>query len=115
MLKQAGVVDAGGQGLIVFLIGCLVGTGTTVLSPPELSKAQTIWEDTQWNRDYPYCTSFVVKNITVPYENIRTYLDVAGGSLVFAEGSGFIKIHIHTANPGIVLVEAITCRVYLPI
>lgn len=110
-LKAAGVVDAGGQGLIVFLQGCLNGLlgknlpdapvaavplGTAAPMPPEEADLTN-----------PYCTEFIVKNAAVDDKTVRTALQPLGNSLIVAAMEDVVKVHIHTANPGAVLQKAI--------
>lgn len=108
-LKAAGVVDAGGQGLIVFLNGCLEGLegrysgpeadfGRT-LTVPGVAPAITI--------AHPYCTEFVVKRFAASLEEVKRQLEQMGDSLVLAPGDGMLKVHIHTAHPGAILESAI--------
>ncbi|WP_199883813.1 DAK2 domain-containing protein [Anaerosinus massiliensis] len=106
-LKAAGVVDAGGRGLIVFLQGCLQGLGGEFSSPEldfEMSyKAAKIMPTVDFEIARPYCTEFMVKNTKVTVEEIRRVLGELGDSLVVADGSDIVKVHIHTGHPGTVL------------
>lgn len=106
-LKAAGVVDAGGRGLIVFLQGCLQGLGGEFSSPEldfEMSyKAAKIMPTVDFEIARPYCTEFMVKNTKVTVEEIRRVLGELGDSLVVADGSDVVKVHIHTGHPGTVL------------
>lgn len=110
ILKSAGVVDAGGQGLIVFLTGCLEGL-SGVYEGPEADFDRTLTlapEETQVELIHPYCTEFIVKNFRAEIKEIKQYLIGMGDSLVIADGEGFVKVHIHTAHPGSVLESALT-------
>ncbi|SDE94886.1 DAK2 domain-containing protein [Sporomusa acidovorans] len=108
-LKAAGVVDAGGQGLICFLNGCLEGLegrdcgpeanfGHT-LTVPGITADTTI--------AHPYCTEFIVKRFAVGLAEVKRQLEQLGESLVLAPGESMLKVHIHTAHPGDVLESAI--------
>lgn len=111
VLKAAGVVDAGGKGLIVFLSGCLEGL-TGEASGPEAnldSSLQVIsLEQTEVDITHPYCTEFLVKHCTIPAAEVRKQLLPMGDSLVVADGSDVMKVHIHTSRPGVVLESAMS-------
>ncbi|HEY3425037.1 MAG TPA: DAK2 domain-containing protein, partial [Negativicutes bacterium] len=109
-LKAAGVVDAGGKGLIVFLSGCLEGL-TGVYAGPEAAFGKTLIAVTQQLElavPHPYCTEFMIKNCSINIKEARQQLLMLGESLVLAEGDELLKVHIHTAHPGEVLESAIT-------
>lgn len=112
-LKAAGVVDAGGKGLIVFLEGCIAGLGGDLPTAPEVTfeksfkaAAKMPAEDFEITR--PYCTEFMVKDSTVKAVEARKVLMEMGDSLVVADGGEILKIHIHTDNPGKVLAQGIS-------
>jgi DAK2 domain fusion protein YloV len=112
VLKTAGVVDAGGKGLIVFLSGCLEGLAGEG-SGPEADferglKPLAIDEGKRADLTHPYCTEFLVKRSSVGVNEARRFLLPMGDSLVIAEGSNLLKVHIHTAHPGAVLEAAVT-------
>jgi DAK2 domain fusion protein YloV len=109
-LKAAGVVDAGGRGLIVFLRGCLEGLGG-VYAGPEADVDRTlrsIVPTVDFEIARPYCTEFIIKNHNISQAEARSKLESQGDSLVVAEGSDVLKIHIHTDHPGAVLESALT-------
>jgi DAK2 domain fusion protein YloV len=121
VLKEAGVVDAGGLGLVVFLEGCLQSMlkcaaeeqGTiftedkvpTVLEIPDPAGKKaaigTVME--KFNPDYPYCTELLMKGSGISSQKIRQCLDEWGDSLLVAGEGELVKVHIHTAHPGNVL------------
>ena len=109
-LKAAGVVDAGGKGLIVFLAGCLEGLGGAYSGPEADFSQQLTIPAAGAGSDiaHPYCTEFIIKNCRINIAEARQILLSMGDSLVLAEGAGILKIHIHTAHPGMVLESAIT-------
>ncbi|NMB35171.1 MAG: DAK2 domain-containing protein [Firmicutes bacterium] len=127
VLKEAGVVDAGGLGLIVFLEGCLQSmlkkagreqdaaypdrrTMLHVRDPVSTGeKKQAIVHDEEFNPDYPYCTEMLIKGECLTVHEIRRALERWGDSLIVAGGSPIVKVHIHTAHPGTVLE---TCLIY---
>ncbi len=109
-LKAAGVVDAGGQGLIVFLQGCLNGfLGKTeyieAVSAAPASKVELPAEEVDLTN--PYCTEFIVKNASVDEKTVRAALEPLGNSLIVAAMEDIVKVHIHTANPGTVLQQGL--------
>jgi len=106
ILKAAGVVDAGGKGLIVFLAGCLEGLdGEYTGAKVDLSSAlkAVTNEEPKVDLVYPYCTEVLVKSCNISVGEVKKQLTEIGDSLVVAAGSKFMKIHIHTGRPGAVL------------
>lgn len=110
ILKSAGVVDAGGQGLIAFLNGCLDGING-VDSAPESNFAQSFIlppGEARAEIPHPYCTEFLVNPCSQTVDAARAVLEQLGESLILAGNDGLLKVHIHTARPGTVLESAIT-------
>lgn len=106
ILKAAGVVDAGGKGLLVFLAGCLEGLGVeyTELEVDFDSTLKAVFaEQPKVDLVNPYCTELLVKGCNISTAEAKKHLISMGDSLVVAEGSDFMKIHVHTARPGAVL------------
>ncbi len=106
ILKEANVVDAGGQGLLLFLKGCLEGlTGEIQVPqekvPTEVKQLQVKGES--FSIEYPYCTEFIVNPCKVRGNEARQTLESWGESMIVAEGDGLLKVHIHTQRPGHVL------------
>ena len=115
ILKQAGVVDAGGQGFLIILSGwiaTLEGTGVAEFQL-EQPQAEPVFEQQKQefvlleNLDYPYCTEFLVKGSDLRDEQIREDLTGRGDCLLVVGTPEVIKIHIHTKNPGKILDYAI--------
>lgn len=108
VLKSAGVVDAGGQGLIAFFRGCLDGMNG-IDSAPESSFAPVFIEQREKvDISHPYCTEFIVNPCSQSLQAAKDILEPLGESLILAGGDGLLKVHIHTARPGSVLDSAIT-------
>ena len=111
-LKAAGVVDAGGKGLIVFLQGCLEGLGGNFVQTDvtfEVSyKPEKQMPKQEFEIARPYCTEFMVRNTKVSVNEVRTVLGEMGDSLVVADGGDLVKVHIHTGHPGMVLEKAVS-------
>ena len=103
ILKAAGVVDAGGKGLTVFLTGCLEGLGGVYTGSEANIKnnLKTIFtQEEVVDLAHPYCTEFLVKGCCISNTEAKKHLISMGDSLVVAEGSDFMKVHIHSAHPG---------------
>lgn len=112
VLKEAGVVDSGGQGLMEFLTGAYNGlTGKAEISKPATSggvaKAQTMSSeeiDTSHIK-YGYCTEFIImleKEYNAETEaKFKEYLTSIGDSLVVVSDDEIVKVHVHTNHPGL--------------
>lgn len=112
VLKQAGVVDAGGQGFLTIMYGWIAALeGKEIPSVieqervPETQEASGIIavEDLE----YPYCTEFLVKGSGLQPDVIRQELLDKGDCLLVVGTDEVIKIHIHSKNPGNILEKAI--------
>ena len=114
-LMQAGVVDAGGKGLLVVLEGALNAMNKPIEELLEIG-AQTSSSESFSNLasasgdiKFGYCTEFFImnKNITDDTEySFKRYLETIGDSIVVVADDGLIKIHVHTNHPGKVLEKA---------
>ncbi|MCM8899768.1 DAK2 domain-containing protein [Caldicoprobacter algeriensis] len=114
VLKQAGVVDAGGMGLLYIMIGAshaLKGTfelDGAILAAENYSAAPKLEVRPQEDIEYGYCTEFLIKNL-YPYveegdeENLRERLNKLGDSVLVIRDDDIIKVHVHTNMPGKVL------------
>ena len=112
VLKEAGVVDSGGQGLMEFLTGAYNGlTGKAEISEPATSggaaKAQTMSSeeiDTSHIK-YGYCTEFIImleKEYNAEIEaKFKEFLTSIGDSLVVVSDDEIVKVHVHTNHPGL--------------
>lgn len=113
VLKQAGVVDAGGKGLIYVLIGALNGiTGKEDFELEEYRKKETIEKPIVHHIDtgdikFGYCTEFMVNTDYRDIDKFREEIAAFGDSLLVVGGEGLIKVHVHTNNPGDVLEKAL--------
>jgi len=114
VLKNAGVVDAGGKGLICIFEGMYQGLKTGKLL--ELKQAAEIEQGEKEDKPvfkaeeitFGYCTEFFIKGKQVELEKCRDEISEFGDSLVIAGDENLIKVHIHTNNPGKVLELALT-------
>ena len=113
VLKEAGVVDAGGKGLLVILGGAykaIITDGELIFESPTSGKSKVISMDKTIdtsNIKFGYCTEFIVSNKNKSVEKFRNELSKYGDSLMVVGGDNFIKVHVHTNNPGIVLQKAL--------
>jgi len=97
VLKQAGVVDAGGIGWLRIIEG-LEGylKGLPLPEPPKIEKyAQTAFEQ----QEFGYCTEFLMEGVAEPVEKIREAVSTFGDSLLVVGAEGYVKGHIHTNDP----------------
>lgn len=115
ILKQAGVVDAGGQGMVYFFQGMiryLNGESLEAALPETLEPSKNIsltpytdelLPDSAIN--FQYCTEFILKGTQSPldHEYIKNSLSPHGDCLLVVGDENTAKIHIHTNNPGIML------------
>ena len=114
VLKKAGVVDAGGMGFLVILKGMLdelrgipMPEGAEA-APAQKEKADFASFETG-EITFGYCTEFICSRDNDKDPNdLRTFLDGMGDSLVLVEDDEIIKAHVHTNHPGKVLEEALT-------
>ncbi|WIV13945.1 DAK2 domain-containing protein [Proteiniborus sp. MB09-C3] len=111
VLKQAGVVDAGGKGLITIFIGALEAlTGKEeTLVDDVIAKDDTANSFIEADGDitFGYCTEFIINNSKVDYEVFRDEIVDFGDSMLVVGGDNIIKVHIHTNEPGGVLQKAL--------
>lgn len=115
VLKEAGVVDAGGKGLVVLLEGGLkVLKGEDIADQSEdetlKKKAQKEVQFTEADTSlkYGYCTEFIINTDYEDIDALREKISPLGDCLLVVGGGGshLIKVHVHTNDPGIVLQHA---------
>jgi hypothetical protein len=106
VLKQAGVVDAGGKGLCYIFEGWIdFLQGRSIVDSP-VSTRETpvrVEEIDKVDLKFSYCTEFLVTGDDLREDIFRRELGKHGDSLVVVGTSGLIKVHVHTNNPGLVL------------
>ena len=116
VLKQAGVVDSGGQGLVEVLKGCydaylgkeieldLQGFQQAVPA----AKAENIQEA---DIKFGYCTEFIIllnKTFNIKNEmDFKAYLESIGDSIVVVADDDVVKVHVHTNDPGLAIQRAL--------
>lgn len=111
VLKQAGVVDAGGRGLVVMMEGALNYNNLSnydekeevVVKAPDHNHQSEVSGDIKFG----YCTEFLIESKNGDYLQFRNTISSLGDCLIVVGGEGLIKTHIHTNNPGKVLEEAL--------
>ncbi|RTH20162.1 kinase [Thermus scotoductus] len=97
VLKQAGVVDAGGAGYVRFLEGI---RGYLLRLPlPEPPKVERYAQTAFATEEFGYCTEFLMEGVEVPIERIREAVAPFGDSLLVVGAEGYVKGHIHTDDP----------------
>ena len=97
LLKQAGVVDAGGLGVVRLLEGVIASfEGRDLPPPPTIDRrAQTQFEE----EEFGFCTEFLLSEVRVPTSEIKELVAPYGDSLLVVGAEGFVKGHIHTEEP----------------
>jgi uncharacterized protein len=107
VLKQAGVVDSGGMGLVVLLEGLALATCGEA-APSELAGAGQIqqdWLEAHASREssaFAYCTEFVLEGVTANH-GLAAALPALGDSLLVVGEPPTLHIHLHTDDPGAAL------------
>ena len=112
VLREAGVVDAGGQGLYVILDGALRYLRGE-MEQMRFRKPQIIVSEIHATKlpqmiaadevPYGYCTEFLLKGEKVKTDKIRSKLEKKGESLIVVGDESAVRIHIHTLDPGEVI------------
>lgn len=112
VLKQAGVVDAGGRGLVVILEGMLYylqhGEIVQAEQQPEAPKVRPSVEKADFSVvdtgdiHFAYCTEFIVErnDPSKDAKKLRKYLESIGDCVVVVDDEEIIKVHVHTNHPG---------------
>ncbi len=107
VLKRAGVVDAGGQGLVHILDGLLAGwRGELPAMQQERVQPTTVaFELSQelGDIDLPYDTELLIRSQQLDHDTLQEQLGGLGDSIVLVDGGPITKVHIHTADPAAVL------------
>lgn len=117
VLKQAGVVDSGGQGLMQVLKGgydAFLGKelDLTIGEPAQTTQAKSSL-DVQAELDikFGYCTEFIImlsRNFNIKNElDFKEYLESIGDSIVVVADDDVVKVHVHTNDPGLAIQKAL--------
>ena len=116
VLKQAGVVDSGGQGLMQVMKGAFDAfLGKEIDFTLEASKESSVKEGSASSVDqeikYGYCTEFIIllnKTFNIKNEiDFKEYLESIGDSIVVVADGDVVKVHVHTNDPGLAIQRAL--------
>ena len=116
VLKEAGVVDSGGQGLMVVLEGAFdafMGKEVDLtFDAGENAKVVKVTPQAEADIKFGYCTEFIIvlnKKFTAEDEvDFKAYLSSLGDSIVCVADDEVVKIHVHTNDPGLAIQRALT-------
>lgn len=112
VLKEAGVVDAGGKGLLLIyrgfkmaLDGEELGEELLLEEEKEADREETVMFENLDDIKFAYCTEFFIERRNQPYteaeiEVLRNHLERLGDSVVVVGDGSLIKVHVHTNMPG---------------
>ncbi|HEV7133202.1 MAG TPA: DAK2 domain-containing protein [Gaiellaceae bacterium] len=105
VLRDAGVVDAGGAGLLELVRGVAAAvTGVEIPEPPEIeSQHAGIEAIHQELSRYRYCTVFLIEGTNLDREALEQQLERIGDSLLVVGDATAMKVHVHTDDPGAAL------------
>ncbi len=120
VLKRAGVVDAGGQGVCLIFEGMLSVFQDGIMIESGLSEEEKAQETAEFFRNvaaefdseinFTYCTEFIVgrdPEVTKDPLDLRLFLETIGDCVVVVDDEEIIKTHVHTENPGNALQAAL--------
>ena len=124
VLKQAGVVDSGGQGLMQVMKGAMdallgkevdytiEGAETIKKAPESTGTSYNIEAQANQEIKFAYCTQFLIMldtPITLQQENeFKSYLETIGDSIVVVADDEIVKVHVHTNDPGLAMQRGLT-------
>jgi DAK2 domain fusion protein YloV len=106
VLREAGVVDAGGQGLYVILEGALKYLKGESMETDELiepTPAAVVSAPGDGGMDWGYCTEFVLQGQSIDVEELRERICAWGDSALVVGDKSTVKVHVHTFRPGEVI------------
>ena len=112
-LKEAGVVDSGGKGLVLIYEGMLSSLKGNDIESVEGGVSSDVQVNVEQNIStedikYQYCTEFILESDKVDDLTIRERFLKYGDSLAVVGDEGVIKVHVHTNNPGDAIQEALS-------
>jgi len=102
VLREAGVVDAGGLGLYVIFEGFLrylrgeMGEGGEIPERISMEFPKVVTEE----RVYGYCTEFMIQGQNLSLDEIRDRLEAIGESVLVVGDENMVRVHVHTLDPG---------------
>jgi len=116
VLKEAGVVDSGGKGLIYIYLGILGALKGEIPSSEDVNIMQKSVEQVHemnveemhvsGDIEFAYCTEFMINTEGADPEAFRKKIEHQGDSMLVVGNENLIKVHLHTNNPGEVMEEA---------
>ncbi|MBU3214133.1 DAK2 domain-containing protein [Clostridium estertheticum] len=115
-LKEAKVVDAGGMGLLILFKGMREAISNNIEAKIYNTNKQSTKKETIASSavevpieiKFGYCTELLIIAKDVDTNKLKEYLEKIGDSMVVVSQDEFLKIHIHTNDPGLVLSKAVT-------
>lgn len=118
VLKQAGVVDSGGQGLMTVIKGAfdaLLGKEIDYTLEPVQTAGTKVTEEVPMDDveiKFGYCTEFIInldKEMPKSEEKaFKEFLEAIGDSIVLVADDEIVKVHVHTNEPGVAITKALT-------
>ena len=122
-LREAGVVDAGGMGIVVILGGAYLqltgedveeadlelATAAGQIDPSQLASVsiESDFLDSSVESEWGYCTQFLIQGEGLDIERVRSDLAEKAESLVIIGDDRFIRVHVHMEDPGVALTYAV--------
>lgn len=114
VLKKAGVVDAGGQGLVLIFEGIKSVFGKNIIlskTDGETEKSTAAIKESDEEIKYGYCSEFLIakeeNSKEKDPEKLRSYLELIGDCVVVVDDNDIIKVHVHSNCPGTVIQTAL--------
>ena len=114
VLKKAGVVDAGGQGLVLIFEGIKSVFGKNIIlskTEGEAEKSTAAIKEIDEEIKYGYCSEFLIakeeNSKEKDPEKLRSYLELIGDCVVVVDDNDIIKVHVHSNCPGTVIQTAL--------
>ena len=101
VLRESGVVDAGGHGLVVILAGVVAGLRGDGGEPPEVQHYEPPRRSLPHHEDsrYSYCTNFIVSGTGLENREYLPRLERLGDSVLVVGDDATLKVHVHTDEP----------------
>ena len=105
VLKEVGVVDSGGAGLVTIFEGFLSAMKGTVIQKEEAGEAIEGVQASMESEEFGYCTEFIIRLSERGMKNfredsLRDSLASIGNSIVCVQDDDIVKVHVHTLTPG---------------
>lgn len=111
VLKDAGVVDSGGKGLVYIYLGAL---GAITGNMPVIEEEAIVdnnyihnIEEVDGEIEFGYCTEFIIRSSTADINKFKKVIEGYGDSMLVVGNDSVVKVHIHTNHPGKVMEHAL--------